>query len=107
MIRRFPSLLVLLALPATLAGQGPTHLDTDLDAWYAKASRSAPGRWGIVVADNSGKVLWSVNPTEPMVPASTVKLLTTGFARTVVGGDARRATRVVGSGRVNPATGAW
>ncbi len=108
MIRHFPSLLVIFALPATLAGQGPTaSLDTDLDAWYAKASRSAPGRWGIVVADNSGKVLWSVNPTEALVPASTVKLLTTGFARTVVGGDARRATRVVGSGRVNPATGAW
>ena len=107
MIRRTPLLLAMLALPVALAGQGPAPLDTDLDAWFAKASKSAPGRWGIVVADNSGSVLWSVNPNEPMIPASTVKLLTTGFARTVVGSDARRATRVVGSGQVNPSTGAW
>ena len=65
-----------------------------LEAWYAKAKRHAPGTWGVVVADQAGQVLWSINAEEPMIPASTVKLLTTGFARTMVGGDARRATRV-------------
>lgn len=78
-----------------------------LEAWYAKAKRRAPGTWGVVVADQTGRVLWSINAEEPMIPASTVKLLTTGFARTVVGGDARRATRVIGDGRVDPATGTW
>jgi PBP4 family serine-type D-alanyl-D-alanine carboxypeptidase len=34
-------------------------------------------------------------------------LLTTGFARTMVGGEARRATRVVGDGHVDPASGTW
>jgi D-alanyl-D-alanine carboxypeptidase/D-alanyl-D-alanine-endopeptidase (penicillin-binding protein 4) len=42
-----------------------------------------------------------------LVPASAVKLFTTGFARTVLGADARRSTRVVGSGYVDPATGEW
>ena len=41
------------------------------------------------------------------MPASTVKLFTTGFARTVLGGTARRATRVVGEGTLDSTTGAW
>ena len=42
----------------------------------------------------------------PFVPASTVKLLTTGFARSLVGGDARRETRVIGVGQLTDA-GEW
>ena len=99
-------LLALLTLPVALSAQDPP-IGPELDAWLARAQRTAPGKWGVVVADQSGRILWSVNGSEPMVPASTVKLLTTGFARTVVGSDARRATRVVGSGRVNPLTGTW
>ncbi len=57
--------------------------------------------------DQAGHVLWQVNQDEPMIPASTVKVLTTGFTRTAVGGDARRATRVVGSGHVDSTTGSW
>ena len=41
------------------------------------------------------------------MPASTVKLFTTGFARSVLGGTARRPTRVVGAGSLDPATGEW
>lgn len=105
---RRPAILLfaLLALPAALSAQDAA-IGPELDAWLARAQRSAPGKWGVVIADQSGKILWSVNGAEPLVPASTVKLLTTGFARTVVGSNARRATRVVGDGRVNPATGTW
>ena len=48
-----------------------------------------------------------MNPDRPLMPASTVKLFTTGFARTVLGGTARRATRVVGEGTLDSTTGAW
>lgn len=109
-IRR-PVLSALVALPL---GFGPAAAQTNvpalqesLDQWYRGAARSAPGVWGVAVADQDGKVLWSVRPDEPLIPASTVKVLTTGFARTVLGGDARRPTRVVGDGRVDPATGDW
>jgi serine-type D-Ala-D-Ala carboxypeptidase/endopeptidase (penicillin-binding protein 4) len=78
-----------------------------LASWYENAARRAPGQWGIAVADETGRMLWSVNPNQPMVPASTVKLFTTGFARSVLGGSARRSTRVVGIGGVDPETGAW
>ena len=78
-----------------------------MSTWYRTTTRRAPGDWGIAVADGSGRLLWSVRPDEPMVPASTVKLFTTGFARTMLGGDARRSTRVMGEGRLDPATGEW
>jgi D-alanyl-D-alanine carboxypeptidase len=74
----------------------PSALKLKLDRWYRSAHRSAPGTWGIVVADQQGEILWSVNQDAPLIPASTVKLLTTGYARTVLGSDARRATRVIG-----------
>lgn len=99
--------LLLFAVPGAAWAQEAGPMAPGLEAWYAKAKRRAPGTWGVVVADQTGRVLWSINAEEPMIPASTVKLLTTGFARTVVGGDARRATRVIGDGRVDPATGTW
>ena len=97
---RWPRRAPTLSLPAGgLAGR--------LATWYETASRRAPGQWGIAVADETGRMLWSMNPNQPMVPASTVKLFTTGFARSVLGGSARRSTRVVGIGGVDPETGAW
>ena len=88
--------------------RGTDHaLAARLNAWYETTARRAPGQWGIAVADQSGRMLWSVKPEEPLVPASTVKLFTTGFARSVLGGSARRPTRVVGIGGLDAGTGAW
>jgi D-alanyl-D-alanine carboxypeptidase/D-alanyl-D-alanine-endopeptidase (penicillin-binding protein 4) len=82
-------------------------LQTKLDAWYARAARAAPGQWGIAVGSQSGQLLWGVQPLKPLVPASTVKLFTTGFARSVLGADARRNTKVVGTGEIDFSTGEW
>ncbi|HZA99279.1 MAG TPA: D-alanyl-D-alanine carboxypeptidase/D-alanyl-D-alanine-endopeptidase [Gemmatimonadales bacterium] len=75
--------------------------------WYAAASIVAPGDWGIAVADQSGQMLWSFNADASLMPASAVKLFTTGYARSVLGGSARRATRLVGAGAIDPKTGEW
>ena len=75
--------------------------------WYESAARSAPGQWGIAIADQSGQMLWSMNPDQWLMPASAVKLFTTGYARSVLGGTARRATRVVGAGVVDTVRGEW
>ncbi|MEO8635966.1 MAG: D-alanyl-D-alanine carboxypeptidase/D-alanyl-D-alanine-endopeptidase [Gemmatimonadales bacterium] len=110
---RLLTLVLLAALggalaPVTAGAQAlPPQLKSQLDRWYRSARRAAPGTWGIVVADQEGQILWSVNPDQLLVPASTVKLLTTGYARTVLGGDARRSTRVVAAGRLDEATGEW
>jgi D-alanyl-D-alanine carboxypeptidase/D-alanyl-D-alanine-endopeptidase (penicillin-binding protein 4) len=84
-----------------------SRLQLQLKSWYRTASRSAPGIWGIAVGDQQGHLLWSVNADRELIPASTVKLLTTGFARSVLGGEARRSTRVIGLGRVDEGSGEW
>jgi serine-type D-Ala-D-Ala carboxypeptidase/endopeptidase (penicillin-binding protein 4) len=106
------SVVALPGSPAAAQGAadvaGTSHaLTARLTAWYELAALRAPGQWGIAVADQGGRMLWSVNPDEPLVPASTVKLFTTGFARSVLGGAARRPTRVVGVGGLDPETGTW
>jgi len=75
--------------------------------WYDTASKTAPGQWGIAIADQSGRMLWSLNPDHSLMPASAVKLFTTGYARSVLGGTARRATRVVGAGVIDTVNGEW
>lgn len=110
--RQSISALALVALclaPAqTAAAQAPGDgIAGRLATWFEAAERRAPGQWGIAVADQTGRLLWSVNPDQPMVPASTVKLFTTGFARSVLGGAARRSTRVVGMGGLDAESGAW
>ena len=72
-----------------------------------RAKRRAPGEWGIAISDQTGRIIWSVAEDRPLLPASTVKLFTTGFARSTLGGNARVATRVVGTGTVEPVTGQW
>ena len=85
----------------------PRWLGSRMNDWYAEASRSAPGDWGIAVADQGGQMLWSFNADASLMPASAVKLFTTGYARSVLGGNARRATRLIGTGVVDPKTGEW
>jgi D-alanyl-D-alanine carboxypeptidase/D-alanyl-D-alanine-endopeptidase (penicillin-binding protein 4) len=102
-------LTALLQVPcAPLAAQTDAGWLTErMDAWYHRAQHSAPGDWGIAIADQSGQLLWSRDPDHPLMPASTVKLFTTGFARSVLGGMARRPTRIVGVGSLDSVTGQW
>jgi D-alanyl-D-alanine carboxypeptidase/D-alanyl-D-alanine-endopeptidase (penicillin-binding protein 4) len=111
-----PRLIVLLAAAAgypaaaveaqKAPAEAPT-ITTQLEKWFKAASRSAPGDWGIAVANQDGYLVWGVQPTRALIPASTVKLFTTGFARSVLGADARQQTRVVGVGHVDPVSGSW
>ncbi|HEU5169707.1 MAG TPA: D-alanyl-D-alanine carboxypeptidase/D-alanyl-D-alanine-endopeptidase [Gemmatimonadales bacterium] len=85
----------------------PAEVAQSLDVWYGRATRVAPGNWGIAITTADGRLLWAVNPNQPLAPASTAKIFTTGFARSVLGGQARIPTRVLGHGYVDPSTGAW
>ncbi|MEO8088716.1 MAG: D-alanyl-D-alanine carboxypeptidase/D-alanyl-D-alanine-endopeptidase [Gemmatimonadales bacterium] len=100
--------IALLAPTSALNAQGDEGwVSSRVAEWYASTALSAPGQWGIAVADQSGKMIWSMNPDQWLMPASAVKLFTTGYARSVLGGTARRATRVVGAGVIDPARGDW
>ena len=89
------------SLPAQQTATADPTLQGQLNAWYAQAARRVRGEWGVAVADQRGQLIWGVNATRPLMPASTVKLFTTGFARSVLGGNARQVTRVVGTGFVD------
>lgn len=98
-----------LAAPAAGAQQSAsadTTLQQQLDRWFSRAARQVPGEWGVAVANANGQLVWGVNPNRPLVPASTVKLFTTGFARSVLGGEARQTTRVLGTGSIDD-EGTW
>lgn len=99
-------LLIAGAAPSLPAQTSGTWVEEQVASWYPLALKLARGKWGVAVADQQGRILWSVNLDVPFVPASTVKLLTTGFARSLVGGDARRETRVIGVGQLSDA-GEW
>jgi D-alanyl-D-alanine carboxypeptidase/D-alanyl-D-alanine-endopeptidase (penicillin-binding protein 4) len=109
---RFLSALVLAAglgvIARPLRAQAPyLEVRQNVASWWESASRLAPGHWGIAIADRSGNMIWSMDANDELIPASTVKLFTTGFARSVLGSDARRPTRVVGEGWVDSTTGTW
>lgn len=102
-------LAILLSAPwPALQAQGDQQwIASRMADWYEAASLMAPGQWGIAIADQSGRMLWSMNPQHSLMPASAVKLFTTGYARSVLGGGARRATRVVGAGAIDTLKGEW
>ena len=116
MQHRLPSILACLAVVAVAAPARPAvaqqaatetpALQQQLNEWFRRAARAAPGEWGVAVANQNGQLLWAVNPTKPLIPASTVKIFTTGFARTTLGANARQVTRVLGTGYVDP-NGTW
>lgn len=99
-------LAILTAWPAS-AQQLTQSEQTRLTSWYRSALKSAPGTWGIAIGDEQGHLLWGVKSDSALIPASAVKVLTTGFARSAVGDSARRPTRVVAHGHLDSFTGTW
>ncbi|MFF3159982.1 D-alanyl-D-alanine carboxypeptidase/D-alanyl-D-alanine-endopeptidase [Streptomyces sp. NPDC057910] len=61
------------------------------------------GRWGVLAADSSGKVLDQMNPQEKFETASTAKIFSTSATLHVLGPDHRFVTPVVRSGNVDAA----
>lgn len=114
MRRRLTETLVVTSLcgliPAgNLAAQDltPTELSR-VEEWFRRtAERTGDGQWGIAIGTMDGRVLWSLNPELELIPASTAKLFTVGFTRARAGGGARIATRVIGRGSLDSASGRW
>ena len=109
------TLVLVLALPCGLTPAAPAaaqHLTQEetsrVDEWFRRAaSRTPDGQWGVAIGTMDGRVLWSVNPELELIPASTAKVFTVGFARARAGGTARISTRLIGRGRLDTASGHW
>lgn len=76
---------------------------TEVEASVGKILSSAPlssSVVGVLAVTMDGDTLVAVNPRQKMVPASNVKLITTGLALNVLGEDFRFETRIGYSGEV-------
>lgn len=74
-------------------------LRTDLDRMVAGGARGA--LWGVLaVSLERGDTLFALNPTEPLTPASNVKLLTTAAALHHLGPDFRFPTFLLADGEI-------
>jgi D-alanyl-D-alanine carboxypeptidase/D-alanyl-D-alanine-endopeptidase (penicillin-binding protein 4) len=79
-----------------------------VEDWFRRTSaRTGDGQWGVAIGTMDGRVLWSANPHQELIPASTVKIFTVGFTRLRAGGGARISTRVIGRGQLDSLTGRW
>lgn len=89
--RSHTALFFLLALIAISAGV-PSRLQTEIDTLNKDLSLTH-GCWGLCVMDiDSGKVIASNQSERSMIPASTMKILTTGAAMGLLGKDYRFST---------------
>jgi D-alanyl-D-alanine carboxypeptidase/D-alanyl-D-alanine-endopeptidase (penicillin-binding protein 4) len=73
---------IVISVPPAQQGRSglcPAFLEPAIDS-IVKTPPFSNGRWGILVESLDGKVLYSYNPNTALIPASSVKLLTTAAA---------------------------
>lgn len=94
---------------ATLAAQTLTTAElAQVEEWFRRtSSRTGDGEWGVAIGTMDGRLLWSANPHQELIPASTVKIFTVGYTRQRAGSGARISTRIIGRGRLDSLTGRW
>jgi len=95
------ALLTLLLLAATVAGgEGETTATADALRRLLTANAPAPGTFGIHVVDaRTGETVFGAAAGTPRLPASTMKLFTTGTSWLLLGEKYRFETRAVASAR--------
>ena len=64
-------------------------LGSRMNDWYAEASRSAPGDWGIAVADQGGQMLWSFNADASLAKVKNLATASGFAAFPVLDGEGR------------------
>jgi serine-type D-Ala-D-Ala carboxypeptidase/endopeptidase (penicillin-binding protein 4) len=90
----------------TDGGSAPSTLDQvtlgkAIDAVIAKTPALQSASWGFVVADDQGKVLYQKQADAPLLPASSLKLVTGAAAIHQLGAQARFTTSLVTNGTLD------
>jgi serine-type D-Ala-D-Ala carboxypeptidase/endopeptidase (penicillin-binding protein 4) len=102
---RFQIPLVLFFAFVVFAAGVPSRLQTEINT-LNKDESLTHGCWGLCVIDlDSGKVIASNDPDRSMIPASTMKVLTTGAAMGLLGKDYRFTTFIEYDGVYDIAAG--
>lgn len=81
----------------------PSAAQTPAQQYVNRLQRSGPlaqAAWGVLAIDREGRTLASHNPAQRLVPASNLKLVTTGAALHAFGPDARFATEIGYTGEI-------
>ena len=51
-----------------------------MEDWFrSTTARTGDGQWGVAIGTMDGRVLWSMNPHQELIPASTAKVFTVGI----------------------------
>jgi D-alanyl-D-alanine carboxypeptidase/D-alanyl-D-alanine-endopeptidase (penicillin-binding protein 4) len=91
---RFKFFLVILLALFFIQASVPPRLQTEIDKLNADTVL-LHGEWGFcVMTADSGKIIASNNPQLSLMPASTLKLLTTGAALGLLGPDFKYETKI-------------
>ena len=91
-------------LTLTAGAQGPK---TKAQAYVNRVARQEPLKgsvWGVLAMNSKGDTLARWNPGIRMVPASNMKLITTGAALHALGGDFQFETSIGYSGEIQDGT---
>ena len=116
MYQRLIRTLVIAVSLCGLGSTGPLAAQTlspqelaRIEDWFRHTTaRTADGQWGVAIGTMDGRVLWSMNPHQELIPASTAKVFTVGSSPALAREEgARIATRVIGRGALDSATGRW
>jgi D-alanyl-D-alanine carboxypeptidase/D-alanyl-D-alanine-endopeptidase (penicillin-binding protein 4) len=98
-------ILYVAALILLWSGTVPTRLQTEINALNGDEALKH-GIWGLcVVGMDSGNVIGSNLPDKSVIPASTLKVLTTGAAMGMLGKDYRYTTFIEYDGEFDKTTG--
>lgn len=81
--------------------QGKVTLAQAIEAAVAQDPDMAKAHWGLIVQDNSGKVLYQRDANKMFTPASNMKLVTAAAATAALGADARFKTRLATDGSID------
>ena len=103
-MKQFFSIWLLLILTLTAWAQGPK---TRAQAYVNRVARQEPLKgsvWGVLAVNSKGDTLARWNPGIRMVPASNMKLVTTGAALHALGGDFQFETALGYSGEIREGT---
>jgi len=89
--------MAVLAFVLATSAAGQT-LQGKFDALLQRTNIGTSTMSALAIDAESGRVLWSLNPDEALIPASNMKLLTSGAALMVLGPEFSFETRLVDAG---------
>ena len=95
-------IIFLYLIGAGIVGYGQSNLQARMDKHFAQSSYKHAALSVCVMNMETNKIVASINPETSLVPASSLKLITTLSALDILGPDYRFKTKISYSGKIDP-----